>query len=122
MKLLRDDERPVEIHNNSPTEVEFALLFAPKVKDKDLKSKIAQESKWQTVPGELTHRRLINDQAYSRFADLVLNYGNGELPSAHDLAIKTRLAVNSKGPFSGPWKSSRKSGQMGKCPRGSTQL
>ena len=79
MKLLRDDERPVEIHNNSPTEVEFALLFAPKVKDKDLKSKIAQESKWQTVPGELTHRRLINDQAYSRFADLVLNYGNGEL-------------------------------------------
>jgi len=79
MKLLQVDDRPVEIFNNSPTEVQFALIYAPKVKVKEIKTKMQSDVRWQTAPGELTHRRLINDQPYLKFADFIVNLGNIEI-------------------------------------------
>lgn len=76
MRLLREDEKPVEIHNNTDSEVQFALIFAPKVKLKEPKSNKQLDSRWQTKPGDLTHRRLVNDQPYLKFSDLVFNLGN----------------------------------------------
>ena len=90
MKLLREDDRPVEIQNNSPNDIQFALIYAPKVKIKEPKNK-AQDTRWQTAQGDLTHRRLVNDVPYLKFADLTLNLGNNVEISTFKAIVEIRF-------------------------------
>jgi hypothetical protein len=83
MKPVRESEFPVQIQNNTADEVLFAVIYSPKISAKlarDAKNKSLE--RWESRPGELTHRRLLNDQTYSKYSDLALNLGaasNAEL-------------------------------------------
>jgi len=69
--MLRDDERPVVLMKNEDN-LKFAVLHTPAAKQEVKKTtKKKGTGTWTPEPGDLAHRRLMND-SFSKFADLVL--------------------------------------------------
>jgi len=92
MRLVREDERPVEILRGCGDEIHFALVYSPKIS-----AKLARDAKtkgvvrWDVEPGQLTHRRLLNDTVYSKFCDLTINVGTAPEVATFKAIVEVRF-------------------------------
>lgn len=92
MRLLDDEEFPMVEHQNAPEGLlKFAFLYKPQLKTKVSKATKAMiELQYQPDPGELTHRRLLNDSTFSKFADVTLSVAGREFFTLQAI-VKVRL-------------------------------